>query len=540
MDIRKIAAAAGFACGAALAFAPFASADTSSDSWSWIDGLLAGASPAEPPVSDFQISFNGMDLFPTAGNEASATTVAGQFGLAIAFGDGAKATAEGGIGNYALADGTNALANAGSTTEGASNFNYNSAVDIGNNVDHTTYIGAPDGAYAGGGSLIGNTDAEGSLGSSHNTAIDIGNNGVDAEGLNDGGNSGAFAGDSGLIGYGHVAGNGDTAYTAGDINGFGDGSAAVAGNNDYASTSGAETGQNEGAFSGFGDNNSAIADTTYTHDFDGVSATFGNGNYAYVFGPNNSTADAGGTADHLGNNNIAYVSDPFSGATSAADHAAAGSTLGASGNNDLAEVLLTHGTATAQGGNFLYDIVSLFGNASGAAASTAAVDPAAAGPAIANPLAGTVNSEVASMNSLFQTEAFLAGVPSTDYSVGPQGFDIINAADIAKDAPATAPFTPLDYELFGVNPGAAGVASDPGAFSEFNGALVNFDDAYNVELFSLLNPNVPVDTIPLADLFGSSSSIAEALATGSATNVVTDFLTDGWNDLLGYFGVFTF
>jgi hypothetical protein len=27
------------------------------------------------------------------------------------------------------------------------------------------------------------------------------------------------------------------------------------------------------------------------------------------------------------------------------------------------------------------------------------------------------------------------------------------------------------------------------------------------------------------------------LATGSATNVVTDFLTDGWNDLLAYFGV---
>jgi hypothetical protein len=142
------------------------------------------------------------------------------------------------------------------------------------------------------------------------------------------------------------------------------------------------------------------------------------------------------------------------------------------------------------------------------------------------------------MNALFQTEAFLAGVPSTDYSVGPQGFDVINAADIAKDAPATAPFSALDYELFGVNPGVAGVASDPGAFSEFNGALVNFDDAYNVELFSLLNPSAAIDTIPAADLFGSSDSIAEALATGTATGAITDFMTDGWNDLLGYFGIF--
>jgi|GEM_PF-4452798 len=38
MHIRKIAAAAGFACGAALAFAPLASADTSSDPISWLLG----------------------------------------------------------------------------------------------------------------------------------------------------------------------------------------------------------------------------------------------------------------------------------------------------------------------------------------------------------------------------------------------------------------------------------------------------------------------------------------------------------------------
>lgn len=141
------------------------------------------------------------------------------------------------------------------------------------------------------------------------------------------------------------------------------------GNNNYASTSGAETGQNEGAFSGLGDNNSAIADTSYTQDGAGVSATAGNGNYAYVFGPDNSTADAGDTTTvlgdggtELGNNNIAYVWDPFASATSEASQVLAGSTSTVSGSNDLAEVLLTHGTAVADGGNFLYDIVTLFGN----------------------------------------------------------------------------------------------------------------------------------------------------------------------------------
>ena len=108
--------AVGLGVGAAVAHTPVASADTSSDWLSSIESLLSGAVPAADPaaVTDFQISFNGTDLFSTVGNEATATTVAGQFGLAIAFGDGATANAEGGIGNYALADGTNALANAGS------------------------------------------------------------------------------------------------------------------------------------------------------------------------------------------------------------------------------------------------------------------------------------------------------------------------------------------------------------------------------------------------------------------------------------------
>jgi hypothetical protein len=531
MYIRKIAAAAGFACGAALTFAPLASANTSSDWWSAIDGLLAGASPAATaPVSDFQISFNGTDLFPTLGNEASATTIAGQFGLAIAFGNGADATAEGGIGNYALADGTNALAHAGSMTPGATGFNYNVAEDIGNNPSVAALggHGAPDGAYAGGASLIGGTDATDAAGhvvaSSNNAAYDFGNNGLSpyAADMSPGGNSGAFAGDSGLIGYNHVAGSGDTAYTNGNLLGFGDGSAAVAGNNNFASSSGNETGMNEGAFSGFGANNTAIADTNYTTSGDGVSATFGNGNYAYVYGPNNSTADAGGNAAHLGNNNVAYVTDPY-GMTGPADHATAGSTGLASGNSDLAEVLYTHGTATAQGANNVYDIITPFGTSAGPAAATAAADPAAV-----TPITSTVNSEIALLNSIFVSEADLAGKGGDVVTHGANTFDTISLTD----APHVGTPTFLDYELYGLNP-IANSSPDPGSYDVFNGALTEFSNAYNVELFSLLNPGA---TIPLTDLFGNPADIAEALATpASMGGPVVDFLTDGWNDLLGYF-----
>jgi hypothetical protein len=346
--------AIGLGLGAAMAHSPVASADASSDWLSSVDSFLGGLSPAAAAPVNIDISFDGFTIYD-GGGTATATTVAGQYGLAIAEGDGAKAIAEGGTGDYALADGTDALAKAGSTAAGATTSSYDSAVDIGNNADPTTYPGAPDGAYAGAGSLIGGVDSAG--GSSHDSAYDIGNNGVDTETdyPGDGGNSGAFAGDGQLIGA-SGAGNGDTAYTYGNINGFGDGSAAVDGNNDYASTSGAETGTNEGAFAAFGNNNSAIADTSYTKDFLGVSATEGNGNYAYVFGPDNSGAEASGGSD------TAYVWDPFSGATGPADSAVAG---GGSFTNDLAEVLLTHGNASADTANLLYDIITAFGPLSG-------------------------------------------------------------------------------------------------------------------------------------------------------------------------------
>jgi hypothetical protein len=177
----------------------------------------------------------------------------------------------------------------------------------------------------------------------------------------------------------------------------------------------------------------------------------------------------------------------------------------------------------------------------------AAVGTFAAGAALAlapfanaapDPLTPFVDSEVASMNALFVSYADLTGVGADVQTNGPQGFDIINPADVGTvQGNGTTPF---DFLLYGVDPAKAGLASDPGAFTEFNGALVNFDDAYNVALFELFNPGAPVTDIPTGDLFGSASSIAEALGTSAAAGgPIGDFLTDGFNDLLGYLGIFT-
>jgi hypothetical protein len=152
--------------------------------------------------------------------------------------------------------------------------------------------------------------------------------------------------------------------------------------------------------------------------------------------------------------------------------------------------------------------------------------------AAADPLTSTVDSEIASLNALFDSEAALAGDTVTTH--GANTFDTVPLID----APQNPPFTPLDYELYGINPAFAGPASDPGSYNVFNGALTEFDNAYNTELFSLLNPSAPIDTIPLADLFGSASGITEALGTSAALGgPVGDFLTDGWNDLLGFYGI---
>lgn len=148
--------------------------------------------------------------------------------------------------------------------------------------------------------------------------------------------------------------------------------------------------------------------------------------------------------------------------------------------------------------------------------------------ASADTLTDAVDSEIASLNSLFVSEATLAG-DGADVVTHVGSFDTIPLSF----APDSGTPTFLDYELYGLNP-IANAASDPGSYNVFNGALTEFSDAYNVELFSLANPTAAIDTIPAADLFGSATTITDALDTGTATGAITEFLTVGWNDLLGY------
>jgi hypothetical protein len=104
--------AVGLSIGASLATPVVASADPSSDWLLSIDQLLVGVSdPAPAATLDIQISIDGTDLFPTAGNTATATSDAGD--IAIAIGNGAQANAFGGLADFAFADGANSVAEAG-------------------------------------------------------------------------------------------------------------------------------------------------------------------------------------------------------------------------------------------------------------------------------------------------------------------------------------------------------------------------------------------------------------------------------------------
>jgi hypothetical protein len=332
--------AVGLGIGAAWAHPPVASADTTStDAASTIDTLLSVAAPAPATPIDLDISFDGYTIYD-GGGSAEAETITGQYGLAIAYGDGAFAAAEGGTGDYALASGSDANAEAGSLASGATGNNFDSAVDIGNNFPGDLLDNV--GAYAGNGSLQYQGTDVGT--DSNDTAYDVGNNSAGE------GNAGAFAG------YGNFAsGNSDTAYDVGNNIASGDGAFAVDGNGNLASDSGNNSGAVDYVLAGEGNGNTAIADTNYSNDLSGVFAYGGNGNYASADGPANSTASAFG-----GNGNIAYVDDPF-GTAGSPDTAFAGSGF----SNDLAEVLFTHGNATADSANLVYDIVSLFGNFTG-------------------------------------------------------------------------------------------------------------------------------------------------------------------------------
>jgi hypothetical protein len=156
--------------------------------------------------------------------------------------------------------------------------------------------------------------------------------------------------------------------------------------------------------------------------------------------------------------------------------------------------------------------------------------------ASADDLTTTVDSEIASLNSIFESEAATAGDSADVVSGGTGVLDTIPPAD----APDAAPLTTLDHELYGPlaslligvdNPVSAAPYLDPapGAQDVFNGALAEFDDAYNALAFGLDDSAL----IPTTDLVAPVD-----IATEEAGNITTEaglfanFVDTGVADLL--------
>jgi hypothetical protein len=93
--------------------------------------VLAGTATAR--ADDMQISIDGTDLFPIAGNTATATTDPGSIEFAVAIGDGADADASGGQFTTAFVDGDDSIASAGHLGT------FDTALVIGN--DSSAYAG---------------------------------------------------------------------------------------------------------------------------------------------------------------------------------------------------------------------------------------------------------------------------------------------------------------------------------------------------------------------------------------------------------------
>jgi hypothetical protein len=174
--------------------------------------------------------------------------------------------------------------------------------------------------------------------------------------------------------------------------------------------------------------------------------------------------------------------------------------------------------------------------ATGASLAFAPLAAAAPDPTL---VTDTLDSEISSLNSNFELDALLAG-DSADITKGGTGaFDTFTTnADLLKDAPQATDYghvTPLETELYGANPIVAGISSDTGPYSAFNGATVEYDNAYNVALYASQN-NGALDTNP-ADYI-ENNALNHALGLGNATAAEQYLINFGNGDLQGYYADF--
>jgi hypothetical protein len=148
--------------------------------------------------------------------------------------------------------------------------------------------------------------------------------------------------------------------------------------------------------------------------------------------------------------------------------------------------------------------------------------------ASADDLTAIVDSEIASLNSSYEFDASLAGV-SGDLTTPTDVtglLDTINPADIATvQGDGTTIFDALVY-----GPWASVLPLDaaPGAYDLANGALAEFDDAFNALAWGLDADGTNV--IPIADLL-SPADIAVDDGTLSDAALFGDFFNAGVGDL---------
>jgi hypothetical protein len=186
---------------------------------------------------------------------------------------------------------------------------------------------------------------------------------------------------------------------------------------------------------------------------------------------------------------------------------------------------------------YIRKIAAAAGFACGAALAFAPLAAAVPDPTL---VTDTLDSEIAAQNSAFQLDALLAG-DYNDITVAttPGVYDSIIPSDLSTVAPQATSYgqvTPLETELYGANPILAGISADSGPYNEFNGALTEFYDAYNVAVYAAANSGA-LDT-NAGDYLGSASNIDHALATGSVSGAEQYFYNFGLGDLKGYDAIF--
>jgi hypothetical protein len=337
--------AVGVGIGAALACTPAVASADPSTTLTLTPTELADIDQVlrllfDPSGAPIQVSINGMDLFPTEGNTATATSGMGD--LAIAVGNGADASSGGasllgislgsGFGDVAFAEGTNSTADAG--VLGGANFDFvfaNGAnsfanAELGANLDIVGAVGTGSNAEV----ALGDTfDTAFADGTNSNASIGLGNNDL---ALANGTDSNATAG----------VGDGDFA-------------SAVAGGN--ANADGFLT-------TAFANGTDTVANTAGI--LDGASVSGSNAEAQAINGifDSASVINTGSAFDEAfaGGTNAGFPGNSFDIATiiGTGDTAFAGGDATAFGNFDLAAVVGDMLNASAIGHDFLIQILPLF------------------------------------------------------------------------------------------------------------------------------------------------------------------------------------